>query len=63
MNTVQSPRVSEFENDEKEASYTAWLKQKIEHARDSGKPLTPHDQVMAQAREVIVAKRKKPVVG
>jgi hypothetical protein len=63
MNTVQSPRVSEFESDEKEASYTAWLKQKIDRARTSSKPLVPHDQVMAQAREVIVAKRKKHAAG
>ena len=63
MNTVQSPCVSEFESDEKEASYAVWLKQKVDRARSSSKPLVPHDQVMTQARAVIVAKSKEHVAG
>lgn len=63
MVAVLSPLVSEFETDEKEANYTAWLKAKIERSRSSTKPLIPHDQVMAQARTLIESKRKKHVVG
>lgn len=63
MNTVLSPRVSEFESEDKEASYTAWLKQKVDRARNSSRPLVPHDQVMAQVRAVVVAKREKRVAG
>ena len=63
MGPVLSPLVSEFETKEKEASYTAWLKKKIERARKSTKPLVAHDQVMAEARTLIESKRKKHAVG
>ncbi|PKO62980.1 MAG: hypothetical protein CVU24_01675 [Betaproteobacteria bacterium HGW-Betaproteobacteria-18] len=63
MNAVLSPLVSEFESPEKESSYTAWLKAKIERSRSSAKPLIAHDQVMAQARAVIESKRKKHAHG
>lgn len=63
MNAVISPLVSEFETQAKEASYTAWLKEKIELARHSKKPLLAHDQVMTQARAVIELKKKKHVAG
>ena len=63
MSAVLSPLVSEFETDEKEALYTAWLTAKIERSCGSEKPLIPHDQVMAEARVLIEAKRKKHAVG
>ena len=63
MSAVLSPLVSEFETDEKEALYTAWLTAKIEHSRGSETPVIPHDQVMAEARVLIEAKRKKHAVG
>jgi hypothetical protein len=63
MNAVISPLVSEFETQSKEASYSAWLNEKLERARNSKKPLIAHDQVMAQARTVIELKRKKHAVG
>ena len=63
MSAVLSPLVSEFETDEKKASYLAWLTAKIERSRSSTTPLIPHDQVMAEARILIEAKRKKHAVG
>lgn len=63
MGAALSPRVSEFENDEQEASYIAWLNAKIERSRNSAKPLLAHDQVMAEARLLIESKRKKHAVG
>jgi len=58
MNTPLSPLVSEFDSKDKEANYTAWLKQKIDTSRKSTKPLNSHDQVMSEARRVIESKRK-----
>ena len=63
MSEVISPLVSEFETAAKEASYLAWLTAKIERSRGSTMPLIPHDQVMAEARILIEAKRKKHAVG
>ncbi len=63
MVAVLSPLVSEFETDEKEARYTAWLKTKVERSRSSTRPLISHDQVMAEARALIESKRKKHAAG
>ena len=59
MSTTFSPLVSEFESEEQEASYTAWLKAKVEASLNDPRPNAPHDQVMAEAR-VLLASKKKP---
>ncbi len=59
MSAVLSPMVSEFETEEQEASYTAWLKAKLERSKNSTLPRIPHDQVMAKARALLEAKKKK----
>lgn len=53
MNTVLSPLVSEFETEEQEASYTAWLKAKVQASLDDPRPGIPHDQVMAEIDLII----------
>ena len=58
MNTVLSPLVSEFETEEQEASYTAWLKAKVQASVDDPRPNTPHDKVMAEARALLESKKK-----
>ena len=56
-----SPIVSEFETPEQEASYLEWLKRKVAASLADPRPPVPHDQVMAEMREIIAkAKRKKP---
>lgn len=58
MSTALSPLVSEFESEEQEASYTAWLKAKVEASLKDLRPNVPHDQVMAEARALLAAKKK-----
>ena len=57
MNAVLDPRVSEFSTDEAAASYDRWLRAKLQQAIDSKKPRIPHDQVMAEMRVLLDAKR------
>jgi len=61
MNTVLSPLVSEFETEEQEASYVAWLKAKVQASLDDPRPNIPHDQVMARMRAMLDAKKKTRV--
>ncbi len=63
MGPVLSPLLSEFETEEKQASYTAWLKNKIDRSRKSTKPLTSHDRVMVEVRSLIASKKKKHAAG
>lgn len=63
MNAVLDPLVSEFETQEQAASYDRWLLAKVEKARQSTKPLIPHDQVMAEARALLELKKKKYAAG
>ena len=57
MNAVLDPRVSEFSTDEAAANYDRWLRAKLQQAIDSKKPHIPHDQVMAEMRVLLDAKR------
>jgi hypothetical protein len=52
-----SPIVSEFETEEQEASYTAWLKAKVQASLDDTRPGIPHDKVMAEARALLAYKQ------
>ena len=58
MSTALSPLVSEFETEEQEASYTAWLKAKVQASLDDPRPNIPHDKVMAKARALLDSKKK-----
>lgn len=53
MSTTLSPLVSEFESEEQEASYTAWLNAKVESSLKDQRPNIPHDQVMAEMESII----------
>ena len=52
-----SPLVSEFETEEAEASYTTWVKAKVQASLDDPRPPVPHDQVMAEARALLASKK------
>ena len=56
MNAVLSPIVSEFETEEQEASYNAWLNAKFERSLKDPRPNIPHDQVMAKMRALLQSK-------
>ena len=55
-----SPLVSEFGSAEEEAAYNEWFRKKVEASLADPRPGVPHDQVMAEAREIIEqAKQRK----
>lgn len=56
---AQSPIVSEFETIEKAAAYEKWLKEKVAAALADPRPPVPHDQVMAEMREIIAKAKQK----
>lgn len=57
MNAVLSPIVSEFETEEQATSYDHWFRSQVQEATDDPRPSIPHDQVMAEMREIIAKKR------
>lgn len=55
-----SPLTSEFGSAEEEAAYNEWFRKKVEASLADPRPRIPHDQVMAEVREIIeAAKRRK----
>jgi hypothetical protein len=48
-----SPLVSEFGSAEEEAAYLKWLHEEVAASLADPTPPIPHDQVMAELREVI----------
>ena len=58
MNTILSPLVSEFETEEQEKKYTAWLKAKLQASLDDPRPSIPHDEVVAEMRAMLEEKKK-----
>lgn len=58
MSTKFSPLVSEFESEEQEASYNAWLSEKVKASLDDPRPSLPHDEVMVEMRDLIESKLK-----
>lgn len=48
-----SPLVSEFESEEQEASYTAWLQDKVKRSLDDARSAIPHDQLMTELESII----------
>ena len=63
MGTVLSPIVSEFETEEQADSYHRWFRAKVQASLDDPRPNVPHDQVMADMRALMEAKRKTPDAG
>ncbi|WP_283184386.1 type II toxin-antitoxin system RelB family antitoxin [Pseudomonas svalbardensis] len=63
MNAELSPIVSEFETEELAASYDRWFRAKVQASLDDPRPNVPHDQVMADVRSLLKAKRTKRDAG
>jgi len=57
--TALTPIESEFATIEEAAAYDAWFHAKVEKAMASKEPGIPHDQVMAEMREIIDHHRQK----
>jgi hypothetical protein len=52
----QSPIVSEFATPEEAAAYEEWLRVKVAASLADERPNIPHDEVMAEMREIIERK-------
>ena len=54
-----SPIVSEFETEEEAAAYDRWFRARVEASLADPRPGVPHDQVMAEMRQIIEARRSQ----
>ena len=54
-----SPIVSEFGSAEEEAAYLAWLKERVAASLADPRPPVPHDEVMAEMRQIIARAKAK----
>lgn len=59
MSAQLSPIVSEFDSEEQAASYDAWFRAKVQAAIDDETPNLSHDEVMAEMKSRLAAKREK----
>jgi hypothetical protein len=50
-----SPITSEFGSAEEEAAYNEWFRRKVAESLADTRPTIPHDQVMAEVRQIIEA--------
>lgn len=50
---------SNFASSEEAAAYDAWFRAKVEKAMASTEPGIPHEQVMAEVREIIERARSR----
>ena len=55
--TKLTPIESEFATTEEAEAYDAWLRAEIEASLADPRPSIPHDQVMAELRAIIAAKK------
>ena len=58
MSIPRSPIVSEFETEERAASYDRWFRAKVQASIDDPRPSIPHDQAMAEVEKVLEERRK-----
>jgi len=58
MSTQLDPLISEFETQEQADSYDRWFREQIRESLEDPRPSIPHDDVMAEMRELIAAKHR-----
>ncbi len=63
MNTALSPIESEFQTTDEASSYERWFRAKVQKSLDDPRPNIPHDQVMAEMRQLLDDKRKEQDAG
>jgi hypothetical protein len=57
MPTVLSPIESEFATTEEAEAYERWFRAKVQESLDDPRPSVPHDQVMAEMRDLLAKKK------
>ena len=63
MNTKLDPLVSPFETQEQADSYDQWFRARVQRSLDDPRPAIPHDDVMAEMRELIESKIRSHAAG
>lgn len=58
MSTQLSPIESEFATAEEAEAHDRWFREKVQGSLDDQRPSAPHDEVMANLRKIIEAKRR-----
>jgi hypothetical protein len=58
MSTPLSPIISEFDTQEAADSYDRWFREKVHASLADNRPNRAHDDVMAEMRELLDAKRR-----
>jgi hypothetical protein len=58
MKNALSPIESEFQTTDEAAAYERWFRAKVQKSLDDPRPNIPHDQVMAEMRQLLDDKRK-----
>ena len=53
-----SPLVSEFATTEEAEAHDRWFRAKVQASLADGRPIVPHDEVMAEARRIIEAEAR-----
>lgn len=51
------PLVSEFSTQAEADQYDSWFREQVQSSIDDTRPNIPHDQVMAEARALLAARR------
>lgn len=59
MNEHHYPIDPEYATVDDEAAYDRWFREQVQAALDDPRPGIPHDQVMAEIRDLIAAKKQK----
>lgn len=58
MSTPLDPIISEFETQEQADSYDRWFRERVRASLNDPRPGIPHDDVMAEMRELLATKRR-----
>ena len=58
MSIPLDPILSEFETQEHADSYDRWFRARVQRSLDDPRPGSPHDDVMADMRAMLEAKRR-----
>lgn len=59
MSKVLSPIESEFATEEEAEAYDSWFRARVQASLDDPRPNIPHDEVMAEMRQLLEEGRRE----
>lgn len=63
MNAKLDPLVSQFKTQDDADAYDQWFRARVRQSLADPRPSIPHDQVMAEARALLAARRADRCAG